>query len=108
MIGAEGDLNLGWFEFAMEVNGVEMLKDVNVEEMVEDKSQVAIMEAFDVTGLRLNVDNLEEAKKKEIRYIYRRTWDLGKTTSTQTLGRSYERSYFWGLGRCPKSGRSPE
>ena len=53
----------------MEVNGVEMLKDVNVEEMVEDKSQVAIMEAFDVTGLRLNVDNLEEAKKKEIRYI---------------------------------------
>jgi len=35
------DLEVNWVEFAIEIHGVEMLKDVNVEEMVEAGTEIA-------------------------------------------------------------------
>jgi hypothetical protein len=64
------DLEVNWVEFAIEIHGVEMLKDVNVEEMVEAGTEIAFMEAFDdVTGLKLDVQKLRDARSEEIRYI---------------------------------------
>jgi len=66
----ESDLDLCWVEFAMDVDGVEMLKDVNVEKFVEDRTEIDIMEAFDdVTGLGLDVGKLRKARNEEITYI---------------------------------------
>jgi len=57
-------------EFAGEVNGIEMLKDVNVEKMVDEDMESRIMEAFDdITGLKLDVGKLKIARKEEIHYI---------------------------------------
>ena len=68
-LDSDGDVELGWVEFAMEVNGIEMLKDVNVEDVVDRELESNIMEAFDdVTGLELNVAKLKDARKEEIGY----------------------------------------
>ena len=64
------DIDIGWVEFAMTINGVEMLKDVNVEELVDTRTEIAVMEAFDdVTGLELDVRKLKAAREEEITYI---------------------------------------
>ena len=83
-------------EFAMNIDGVEMVKDINVEEFIESENKIAVIEAFDdVTGLNLDVDKLRKARREEIDYIeskgiwervpVQRCWD--KTGKAPTSGK---------------------
>ena len=64
------DLDMNWVEFAVEVNGIEMVKDINVECVIDEDLEGRIMEAFDdLTGLKLDVNKLKNARKEEVRYI---------------------------------------
>jgi len=69
-VDSDGDLELGWVEFAMNIDGVDMVKDINVEEVFNEEVDSTFMEAFDdVTGLQLDVGKLKGARSEEIRYI---------------------------------------
>ena len=92
----DSDIELGWVEFAVEVNGVEMLKEVNVERFIDEGHEIAVMEAFDdVTGMMLDVTKLREARNEEIKYIETRgIWER------VPLQKCWDK-----LGRAPTSGK---
>ena len=92
----EGDLRMNWIEFAMEVNDVEMLKDVNVEKFAEKDMEEFVLQAFDdVTGEEIDVEGVKRARQEEIDYIEDKgIWE------TVPVSLCWEK-----LGRPPTSGK---
>jgi len=69
LFDSDEDLDIGWVEFEMEINGTEFVKSVNVEDFAAD-CEDPIMEAFDeITGLKLDIRKLRKARSEEIEYI---------------------------------------
>jgi len=92
----DGDLTLNWIEFAMEIQGVEMLKAVNVEEFAGEELQQEIVEAFDdVTGEKMSVEGVRKARREEIDFI-----------EAKGIWEQVPISLCWDkLGRGPTSGK---
>jgi len=69
-VDEDGDLDLNWVEFAMNIDGVDYVQDINVEKFISEDTEREIMEAFDdVTGLAIDVTKTRAARGEEIRYI---------------------------------------
>jgi len=94
-VDEEGDLFMGYVEFAMEVNGTEYSREVNVESF-EPHHEENAAEAFDeVTGERLDIAKLRRARKEEIDYI-----------QSNNIWEPVPVSLCWEkLGRGPTSGK---
>jgi hypothetical protein len=92
----DGDLNLNFVEFAMEVDNVEMLKDVNVDEFAEGEVRQAVLEAFDdVSGEKMDAEGVRKARREEIDFIESRgIWER------VPVSMCWEK-----LGRGPTSGK---
>jgi len=95
-LDSDGDLELGWVEFAMNIDGVDMVMDINVEDNFNKEIDSEFTEAFDdITGLKLDVGKLKGARNEEIKYIETRgIWEVVPV------------SKCWDhLGKGPTSGR---
>jgi hypothetical protein len=66
----EGDLNINWIEFGMNIDGVDLVKEVNVEEFADNELQDEVIKAYDdVSGQQLNLKDLRKARQEEIDFI---------------------------------------
>jgi len=92
----DGDLKLNWIEFGIHIDGVDMVKEVNVEEFADSDLQDEVIKAYDdVTGQKLNLEDLRKARREEIDFIEAKgIWEKVPTSLC------YEKT-----GKAPTSGK---
>ena len=67
--GEDGDAIINcaesWVEFGMHINGVDMVKEVNIEEFADEELKEEAWKAYDdVTGQEISAEGVRKARKE--------------------------------------------